>query len=195
MWPPWDTLQHPARDSAQCKICVWPRGKSAALVSDISLHTRENISLHTREIYFSMYQRKYISFAAREIYSCVFGVFEIQSIILLEFVMSSFQLEIKMCCLLKVCVKKVCSLRLANAIKACSGSWFRQQPSNPPLTQLWLSHSFLATFVARTESGIYLSRQEPPSIYQSKSCPPNLFCSPLDPEINVYNYTCPEREF
>ena len=50
VWPPWDTLQHPARESAQCKICVWPRGKSAALVSDISLHTRENISLHTREI-------------------------------------------------------------------------------------------------------------------------------------------------
>ena len=40
--------------------------------------------------------------------------------------------------------------------------------------------------VVRREGGIYLSGQEPPSIYQSKSCPRNLFCSPLDPEINVY---------
>ena len=39
--------------------------------------------------------------------------------------------------------------------------------------------------MARTEGGIYLSGQEEPSIYQSKSCPRNLFCSPLDPEINV----------
>ena len=56
-----DSVQH--RDSAQCKICVWPAGgKSEALVSVISLHTRENIFLCIPEkINFSSYSRKYFS--------------------------------------------------------------------------------------------------------------------------------------
>ena len=139
-----------------------------------------------------MYQRKYISFAAREIYSCVFEVFEIQSIILLGFVMSSFQLEIKMCCLLKVCVKKVCSLRLANAIKACSGSWFRQQPSNPPSHNFDCRIHFLPHLWQERRAGYIYPGKKRRLFTRAKVAHLIYFARHSTQKLM---YTCPEREF